>query len=58
MNLKFILPSQKLKEIDFTLKMKNNKNQSKIIKLRKRIDNQDKVIREQNIRIFNLEFIY
>ena len=57
MNLKFFLPSQKLKEIDFTLKMKNNKNNSEIIKLRKRIDNQDKVIREQNIRICNLEFM-
>jgi len=57
MNLKFFLPSQKLKEIDFTLKMKNNKNESEIIKLKKRIDNQDKVIREQNIRICNLEFM-
>ena len=57
MNLKFFLPSQKLKEIDFKLKMKNNNNHSEIIKLRKRIENQDKVIREQNIRICNLEFM-
>ena len=57
MNLKIFLPSQKLKEIEFTLKMKNNKNHSELIKLRERIDNQDKVIREQNIRICNLEFM-
>ena len=57
MNLKFFLPSQKLKEIDFTLKMKNSKIHSEIIKLRKRIDNQDTVIRDQNIRICNLEFM-
>jgi hypothetical protein len=57
MNLKFFLPSQKLKEIDFTLKMKKNKRKSEIKKLRKRIDNQDKVIRDQNIRICNLEFM-
>ena len=57
MNLKFFLPSKKLKEIDFTLKMKNNKSNTEIIKLRKRIDNQDKVIKEQNIRICNLEFM-
>ena len=57
MDLKFFLPSQKLKEIDFTLKMKNNKNESEIRKLRKRIENQDKVIRDQNIRLSNLEFM-
>ena len=57
MNLKIFLPSQKLKEIDFKLKLKNNKKCSEIIKLRKRIDNQDKVIREQNIRICSLEFM-
>ena len=55
-NLKFSLPSQKLKEVDFVLKIKNKLVQEDFIALNKRIDSQDKVIREQNIRISNLEF--
>ena len=55
-NLKFSLPSQKLKEVDFVLKMKNKLVQEDFITLNKRIDSQDKVIREQNIRICSLEY--
>ena len=55
-NLKFSLPSQKLKEVNFVLKMKNKLVQDDFASLNKRIDSQDKVIREQNIRICSLEF--
>ena len=55
-NLKFSLPSQKLKEVDFVLKIKNKLGQEDFITLNKRIDSQDKVIREQNIRICSLEY--
>ena len=55
-NLKIFLPSQKLKEIVFILQMKYNLVDCDIKNLNKRIDNQDRVIREQNSRISNLEF--
>lgn len=55
-NLKISLPSQKLKEIIFILKIKNKTFQNEFINLNKRIDNQDRIIREQNIRICSLAF--
>ena len=55
-NLKFYLPSQKFKEIDFILKYKCKLSYNKIEDLNKRIDSQDKIIREQNIRLCNLQF--
>ena len=54
--LKFSLPSQKLKEVDFVLIKKNKLAQEDVSNLNKRIDKQDKVIRDQNIRICSLEF--
>ena len=54
--LKFSLPSQKLKEVDFVLIKKNKLAQEDVSNLNKRIDKQDIVIRDQNIRICSLEF--
>ena len=54
--LKFSLPSQKLKEVDFVLIKKNKLAQEDVSNLNKRIDKQDRVIRDQNIRICSLEF--
>ena len=56
MILKFSLPSQKLKEVDFVLIKKNKLAKEDVTNLNKRIDKQDKVIRNQNIRICSLEF--
>ena len=54
--LKFSLPSQKLKEVDFVLIKKNKLAREDVSNLNKRIDKQDIVIRDQNIRICSLEF--
>ena len=54
--LKFSLPSQKLKEVEFVLIKKNKVEEEDFTNLNKRIDKQDKVIRNQNIRICSLEF--
>ena len=54
--LKFSLPSQKLKEVDFVLIKKKKLAQEDVSNLNKRIDKQDKIIRDQNIRICSLEY--
>jgi hypothetical protein len=54
--LKFSLPSQKLKEVEFVLIKKNKVEEEDFTNLNKRIDKQDKVIRDQNIRICSLEY--
>ena len=54
--LRFSLPSQKLKEVDFVLIKKNKLAQEDVSNLNERIDKQDKVIRNQNIRICSLEY--
>ena len=54
--LKFYLPSPKWREIDFIIEYKSKLYNNNIEDLNKRIDNQDKIIREQNIRLCNLQF--